>query len=418
MKVLVNSEIGKLEGVIVHTPGKEVENMTPQNAERALYSDILNLSVAQQEYSQFISVLKRVTKTFEVTDLLREVLSDSSARSHLLNNICIDKEFVHVKNKLQKLPVKELTRQLIEGVPLNIDNLTSFLSGERYALQPLHNLFFTRDSSISILQKVLIGKLANRVREREAKIMETIFKFHPEMKNNILDPHKAKSIDNNKITIEGGDIIIAGEDVLLIGIGMRTTTQGVDFIIEHLKKKKKTKHIIVQELPHNMESFIHLDMVFTLLDFDKCMIYKPVIIDKHSLRTVHIKIDAGKVTSIKEERNILEALNKLGFDLKPVYCGGNTDEWIQEREQWHSGANFFAFAPGKILGYGRNVYTIDELNKNGFEILEADEVINGNLKPEDYKNCVVTIEGDELARGGGGCRCMTMPIRRKPLGAK
>jgi arginine deiminase len=104
------------------------------------------------------------------------------------------------------------------------------------------------------------------------------------------------------------------------------------------------------------------------------------------------------------------------MDLKPISCGGSADLWIQEREQWHSGANFFAFAPGKVIGYERNIHTLNELNKNGFEIITADDVIRGKRSPDDYRRCVVTIQGSELARGGGGARCMTMPVRRNPNG--
>jgi arginine deiminase len=111
----------------------------------------------------------------------------------------------------------------------------------------------------------------------------------------------------------------------------------------------------------------------------------------------------------------LVALKKVGIDLKPVFCGSKTDSWIQEREQWHSGANFFAFAPGKVIGYERNSHTIDELNNNGFEVLRADEVISGKISVDDYNKCVVLIAGSELARGGGGARCMTMPVRRSEI---
>jgi arginine deiminase len=103
------------------------------------------------------------------------------------------------------------------------------------------------------------------------------------------------------------------------------------------------------------------------------------------------------------------------MELEPVFCGDNKDEWVQEREQWHSGANFFAFAPGKIIGYQRNISTITALNNSGFEVLEAEDVISGRKNIEDYQRCVVTMEGSELARGGGGCRCMTMPVRRQPV---
>jgi arginine deiminase len=142
------------------------------------------------------------------------------------------------------------------------------------------------------------------------------------------------------------------------------------------------------------------------------MVYEPVITKMNRLRTIHIQIENGKVTKIEEDPNILVALQKIGMDLKPVFCGGSTDSWVQEREQYHSGANFFAFAPGKIIGYERNNHTIDELSNNGFEVLKAADVIEGKISVDDYKKCVVLIAGSELARGGGGARCMTMPVRR------
>lgn len=172
----------------------------------------------------------------------------------------------------------------------------------------------------------------------------------------------------------------------------------------------------MQELPAVPESFIHLDMVFTFLDHDACMVYEPIIFELNRYRTIHVVLDNGKVRRITQEANIPEVLKNLGMNLKPVSCGGSADPWIQEREQWHSGANFFAFAPGKVIGYERNIHTLNELNKNGFEIITADDVINGTKSPDDYRRCVVTIQGSELARGGGGARCMTMPVRRNPVG--
>ena len=103
------------------------------------------------------------------------------------------------------------------------------------------------------------------------------------------------------------------------------------------------------------------------------------------------------------------------MDLKPLCCGGKEDQWAQEREQWHSGANFFALAPGKVIGYARNVHTMEELNKNGFDIIPADDIITGRRQLAEITRCAITLEGSELPRGGGGARCMTMPIRRKPV---
>lgn len=413
-RITVDSEIGKLNGVIIHTPGTEVENMTPKNAERALYSDILNLNVVSGEYSQLSGVLKKVTSTFEVMDLLTETLKIDDARIGLINSI--SNWVPGLRERLDILDSQELARQMIEGVLISRDNLTKHLSKEKFDLRPLHNFFFTRDSSIAINDSILIGKMANRVRQREALIMKSIFNHHPAFKTKTFEIVNQGKDDCEKCTIEGGDVIVARRDILVIGNGCRTSTEGIDRIIEHVcRNSEGTYHIIVQELPYTPESFIHLDMVFTLLDRDKYMAYEPLILRKNRYQTVHIEIDNNRVKSIRDEAGLQAALSKLGMDMEPVFCGGRVDPWVQEREQWHSGANFFAIAPGKLLGYSRNVNTLEEMSKHGFEILKATDVISGKSNPDDYSRCVIGIDGAELSRGGGGARCMTMPFSREPV---
>lgn len=418
MKTCINSEFGKLEGVIIHQPGSEVENMTPKNAERALYSDILNLSIASKEFAQLASILQSVSSVFNVKNLLTDILKNENIKISILKEICISEGIIGIEAELAQNSASNLSNLLIEGVTLKKNNLTNYLDNERFLLRPLHNLIFTRDPVMGMNNHMLIGKMANPVRERESIIMEAILNHHPNFETTTLNPAKSKHgiPSNPRSTLEGGDFQVARKDIFVIGTGARTSTQGIDFIIENIKQlNSEPQHIIVQELPSTPESFIHLDMVFTFLNTDACMVYEPIIYKMNRLRTIHIQLENKKVTKIEEVPNIPAALKKLGMDLKPINCGGNNDSWIQEREQWHSGANFFAFAPGKIIGYERNSYTIEALNKNGFEVIKATDVIEKKVFLDDYKKCVVQIAGSELARGGGGARCMTMPIRRQEV---
>ncbi len=413
MNINIESEVGVLEGVILHTPGLEVENMTPENAERALYSDILNLSVAQSEYSKFRGVLEKVTNVFQVKNLLEDILLMPSVKNSLINKItdnCIAPE---VKNYLLEQPSNKLATMLIEGVAKQKNSLTSYLSDRYFTLEPLHNFFFTRDASSAILQSVLINRMANPVRKRESLIMESIFDFHPKFITKTASPEYSRQFNEN-ISMEGGDILVARKDILIIGTGIRTTSEGIDYLAKKIESRETVRHIIVQQLPESPESFIHLDMVFTFLDKDACMVYEPLILKNNKYKTLHLVVDNSKIISITEEENIPEALAKLGMPIKVHLCGGKQTH-NQEREQWHSGANFFAFAPGKIIGYERNVHTLEGLNKNGYSIIPAADIISGKEDVNKHKKLVVAIPGSELSRGGGGARCMTMPIKRKSL---
>ncbi len=411
----INSEIGELEAVMLHTPGPEVENMTPKSVERALYSDILNLSVAQQEYEQLSLFLEKITKVYQLKDLLIKVLDNPVQRNSLVGKICLTENVNDYFDELMEMSSRTLANKLIEGLPARIDSLTSFLNDEYYALLPLYNFYFTRDASAVVGNNAVICRMANKVRVRESLIMEAVYAYNPFFNAHIINTYEQFPHDRS-VLMEGGDILVVRDDILVVGNGMRTTPQGIDLLLNRLAKTapQGKSYIFVQQLPSSPESFIHLDMVFTMLDVDKCMVFEPLVMGDARYSTVQITMDNGKVEKIRRVPNLLTALRRLGLDMEAISCGGN-DEWDQEREQWHSGANFFAFAPGKVISYARNEHTLNEMSKHGFEIVTSEEVTSGKVNIDKLKKCVVTIVGAELARGGGGARCMTLPLRRKPV---
>ena len=202
--ISVTSEIGELEGVILHTPSIEMENMTPANAERALYSDVLNLSVASDEYNQLKAVLENVTNVFQVGDLLVDVLDNARVKSNLVEKICENENAEDIHDELLEMPKEDLGKCLMEGVLMKKDNLSRFLSNERYSLRPLHNFFFTRDLAVAINDWVLVSRMANKVRSREAMIMEAIFDYHRMFSVKTLDMQSIQTAN-----IEGGDVLVA-----------------------------------------------------------------------------------------------------------------------------------------------------------------------------------------------------------------
>ena len=223
LKINIQSEIGDLEAVLLHTPGAEVENMTPKMAQRALYSDILNLSIAQEEYKQLSGVLSRLAKVYSVHDLLVKVLDNEVERQALVGKICVMEQVTDYFDMLMEMSSARLAKVLIEGLPAKINTLTSFLNEDYYALFPLYNFYFTRDAAVTIGDNALICKMANKVRMRESLIMEAIYKGSGEFECGIINAYDHQP-GNTNLYMEGGDILIARDDILLIGNGMRTST--------------------------------------------------------------------------------------------------------------------------------------------------------------------------------------------------
>ncbi|MBO4822120.1 MAG: arginine deiminase [Prevotella sp.] len=410
--VNVTSETGRLRAVLLRRPGIEIERMTPLNATQALYSDILDRPTVYKEYDLFSGVLEKWCKVYYVSDILELLLQDKETRQHLVNeSLRHDRrtsQQQQVNNGLSEylleLDSKTLARILIEGYEK--EQWDGF-SEDRYLLKPLYNLFFTRDASSTIYNRVLINSMSFEVRERETLIHDAIFRHF----------FKAETISASSWTpmarTEGGDIHIASPDLLCIGEGIRTNAKGIEYLAQTFAREREHFNILVQEMPTTPDSFIHLDMVFTFLSKHQCMVFEPMLKKEGffaNKATTLIRIHNGKVT-YHQMRDILAGLRLLGWDISPVFCGGS-DSWVQLREQWHSGANFFALGDSKVMGYQRNTHTIDTLDKNGFAVLNAEDIVSGKVNMDDYKSFVAAFPSSELPRAGGGARCMTMPILR------
>lgn len=408
-KISNYSEIGKLNTVIIHQPGFEMENMTPETAHEVLYDDILTLDLALKEHAQLTGVLNKVSdNVFEFTDLLTDVLEDSRVKLNLLQDVCALHGHNELVDDLMAFDAKDLTTQLFQGTLLKKNTLERYISPSRHAIPPLPNAFFTRDAVMCVYDKTIIGSMAHRVRLTEALLLKSIFNNHPKLKGQgfHFDGTKRKS---EQLTIEGGDLLVIRDDLLVIGYSERTSARAIDRMAEKLSIGHENLDIVVVELP-KIRATIHLDMIFTMLDVDTVMNFAPLITGAGKCKAFHLSCTNGKINYINEYSGLPKALRLFGLELDFVNCGGD-NPFSQEREQWTSGANFFTFAPGHIIGYKHNKATIDALDHAGFEILDANDVISGNKQLPNGK-AAVAMDGSELSRGGGGCRCMTMPVHR------
>ena len=409
-QIKLDSEIGSLNAVVVHRPGKEIENMTPASAAEVLYDDILNLQLAVREHDQLTGVLGKVAEVYEFEDLLRDTLASESIKGQLVDELVKLYDCEEMAPELKELDNGELASQLFQGTPMRKDSLEKYLSPLRHAIPPLPNAFFTRDAVMAVNQNVIIGSMAFKARFAEAMLLKTIFKYHEKIHSDgfYFDGTESTS---EKITIEGGDLLVLREDLIMIGYSERTTTRGIDTLMRSFAEKGGVQNFVVVEIPKSRAT-IHLDMIFTMVDRDACVVFPPLITGLLKCRAFHVHFEQRKVKRIVEYPGVLEALRTQGLDLRPISCGGD-NELRQEREQWSSGANFFAMAPGHIVGFEHNQATAEELSKHGFGIVTADQVINEEVSLQPGRATLVTMHGSELSRGGGGCRCMTMPLNRE-----
>ncbi len=397
--------------------------MVPSMMERLLFDDILDGDEARDEHAMFCEVLRRGgVEVLEAQQLLAEVLGGDAVRGDLLAELERD-HAVHgpLLRQLAELAPDRLAATLIEGIRLPPQEADA---GRRqfFALNPVPNYFFQRDPQVVVGNRLVVASMANDAREREPLLARTLFAHHPALADLAatfeidVPPSGAPQHDPSfpYPTLEGGDVIVVGPEIVMVGLSERTNRRGVETLAEYLRLEETSfRHMIVVELPHR-RSYMHLDTVFTLIDRGLCLAHLPVVEPggPESAHVYLVDLYARELT-FTLRAGLLRTLGGLGVELDVVPCGGALEAIDQQREQWTDGANAFAVGPGVLLLYQRNRKTIAELARRGFRVLPGEEVAAGRHDLVGSGPAVVTLWSNELSRARGGPRCMTMPLERE-----
>ncbi len=404
----VTSEIGKMKTVLLKRPGKELENLTPDYLEKLLFDDIPYLKVIQQEHDYFAQVLRNQgVEILYLEKLVSEALAKEEVREQFVSQLLREsRQNVHdtienLKSYLLSFPTEEMVAKVMAGVRKNEiasqkkTHLYELMEDHHpFYLDPMPNLYFTRDPAAVMGNGMTINKMYQPARRRESMFMEYVMKYHQRFAN------KDVPIWLNRdygFSIEGGDELVLSDEVVAIGVSERTSAQAIEQLALNLfQKQKSIKKVIAVEL-EKCRAFMHLDTVFTMIDYDKFTIHPAIQCSQGNMNIFILEKGKDNEHLTITTRNNLEEVLKEVLDLSEVLllpCGGG-DLIVSAREQWNDGSNTLAVAPGVVITYDRNYVSNELMRENGIEVIE--------------------IVGSELVRGRGGPRCMSMPLVRENL---
>lgn len=413
MTVEVGSEYGQLEAVVVHSPGREIESVSPSRATESLYNDVLPMAVVRREHEKLTAFLRLVATVYEFRDLLVGAAGCREGRRELGEILAAEVSSRRFAAEIPRLDTAGLIECAVEGTAAHPGTLGEFLGASLFAVNPVPNLYFMRDVAVVIGDCVMAGRMAHQIRRRESRLAELVFKHAPQLAGSRLlwgEPPAPRAPADGR-TIEGGDVLLLGSDTFIVGVSERTNPAGVDALASRLMARHGRDLVVYAVLLPKSRATIHLDMVFTLLDNGAALIHEPIIAGPDAVPTVRVGYRVGREPTFERYDNLLRALEAGDTPVSPIVCGGS-NRLRQQREQWLSGTNALAFAPGKVIVYDCNVATLEALSAAGFIVRTIDDFLSGRERVDAYGRLVVSMSGSDLARGGGGPRCMTLPIRR------